>query len=98
MAWARTNTREPSARRTANVPVPAAAAEHLLGQLGRLPGVAAGEREGQHRAAEQLAGVVGKPNSAAAKGLAYSRLPWPVGDHHRRGDLGQDGLRREVGP
>ncbi len=75
MAWARTNTREPSTRRTANVPSPPRPRSTCLASSAAFPASPPlNARDSTGRPSSLPA--AGNPNSATAKGLAYSRLPW----------------------
>ena len=74
MAWARTNTREPSTRRTANVPSPPRPRSTCLASSAAFPAsppLNARDSTGRPSSLPPP----GKPNSATANGLAYRRLP-----------------------
>ena len=76
--------------------VPAAPAEHLLGQLVRLARVTAGEAEGQDGPAHQLGGIRGETEQLDRERVGEEQVAQPVGDDHRRGDLAEDRLRGQV--
>ena len=96
MAWARTNTRDPSGPHDAeNVPSPVRPRKHLLGQLGHFPGVAAGEPEGQDRLPEKLARSR-EAEQCHGERICVQQVAIPVGDHHGGRHLAENCLRREV--
>ena len=69
IAWARTNTREPSARRTANVPSPPRPRSTCLASSAAFP-VSPPLNASDSTGRPSSLPFFGNPNSAAAKGLA----------------------------
>ena len=69
IAWARTNTREPSARRTANVPSPPRPRSTCLASSAAFP-ASPPEKARDSTGRPSSLPFFGNPNSAAAKGLA----------------------------
>ncbi len=75
IAWARTNTRDASARMTAKVPSPALPRSTCRASSATFPASPPVKPRVRMGWPSSFAASAGKPNSATANGLAYSRLP-----------------------